>query len=280
VIGSIKTVLSKGALRLEGSKVKKFERDARILLCRALDKDKVFILIHPEFEVSAKTANKYFSFIERRAAGEPVQYITGSQPFWTTTIKVGKGCLIPRPETEILVEEVLKLTEKMKKPKIVDLGCGSGAILKAIAASLDNCSLVGIEKSSKALNWARTNLENYANVELIKGDFSKDPSVAGADIIVSNPPYLSRKEFDKLPVEIKDHEPEEALLAEEPIEPYRAIARFAEKALKKNGFLVVEIGSEQAKRHSALKKLSPLLKFSHFRKDLGGKLRAVVFQKV
>jgi release factor glutamine methyltransferase len=276
---SIKELLFRGASRLMEAKVKKFERDARILLSHALEKDKVFILAHPEFQADRKTARGYFSFIERRAGGEPIQYITGIQPFWTTEIKVGRGCLIPRPETEILVEEVLKIAGTIKKPRIVDLGCGSGAILKALASSLHDCGLVGLEKEKAAMTWAKLNLEGFKNVELIKGDFSEDPLISGADIIVSNPPYLTKKEFEALPVEIKKYEPKEALLAENPIEPYRHIARVAGKALKTNGFIVVEIGSAQAIRLKAVVKAFEPFLFSKKIRDYGGRLRVLVFQK-
>jgi release factor glutamine methyltransferase len=152
--------------------------------------------------------------------------------------------------------------------------------LKAVAESLKGCRFFGIEKDAKALEWARSNLDNYDNVTLMQGDFRETPPVDGIDIIVSNPPYLSQKEFDRLPVEIKNYEPENALLAEDPMEPYRAIARFAGKALKEGGHLVLELGSEQAKRHRAFLKLSPDLELCHFRKDLGGRLRAVVFRRL
>lgn len=276
---TVRSLLATGASMLKNSNVRKFERDARILLCLALEKDKVFILAHPEFEVSLKAARKYISFIKRRAAGEPIQYITGKQPFWTTEILVGKGCLIPRPETEILVEEALVLAKEMKAPKIADLGCGSGVILKAIAESRGDCRLVGIEKSAAALKWARLNLSMYPNLKLIKGDFFKAMEMEKLDLILSNPPYLSVKEFDSLPIEIKGFEPKEALLAEDPMEPYRAIAKFTEKNLKKGGYLVVEIGSEQAKRHRAFRTLSPCLELCCFRKDLGGMSRVAVLRR-
>ena len=276
---TIRSLLQKGSSRLRDSKVRKFDRDARILLCLALEKDKVFILAYPEFEVSLKTERKYISFIKRRAAGEPIQYITGKQPFWTTEILVGKGCLIPRPETEVLVEEALVLAKGMKAPVIADLGCGSGAILKAISESLGDCRLVGIEKSAEALRWARRNLSMYPNVTLIRGDFFKAPETGKLDLILSNPPYLSVKEFDSLPVEIKGFEPKDALLAEDPMEPYRAIGKFADKNLKKGGYLIVEMGSEQARRHRAFRTLSPSLELCRFRKDLGGRTRVSVLQR-
>jgi len=277
---TVKSLLVKGCSRLRVAGIGKFERDARILLCQALGKDKAFVLAHPEFEPAPGGARRYSSFIQRRASGEPVQYITGVQPFWTTEILVGKGCLIPRPETELLVETVLELSKEMKRPLIADLGCGSGAILKAIAESRGDCRLVGIEKSGPALRWAKKNTSTYPNVTLIKGDFFKAPEIEKLDLIVSNPPYLSVKEFNSLPVEIKEFEPIEALLAEDPMAPYRAIAKFAENNLKKNGYLIVEIGSEQAKRHRAFSKLSLSLDILCFRRDLGGKLRAVVLRKI
>ena len=276
---AIRSLLATGASKLRNSSVRKFERDARILLCLALRKDKVFILAHPEFETPQKDQKLFTSFIERRAGGEPIQYITGKQPFWTTEILVGKGCLIPRPETEILVEEALVLAKGIKAPSIADLGCGSGAILKAIAESRGDCLLVGIEKSAAAIKWARKNLSMYPNVTLIRGDFFKEPEIEKLDLILSNPPYLSVKEFDSLPVEIKEFEPKEALLAEDPMEPYRAIAKFAEKNLKQGGYLIVEIGSEQARRHRAFRTLSKYLELCRFRKDLGGKLRAIILQR-
>jgi len=278
---TVAQALNRAIPRLRDAGVRKPERDARILLCHVLATDKSAIIAHPERELNAGERDLFFALVIRRCRFEPVQYLTGVQPFWDTYVKVGKGCLIPRPETEILVEETTRIAAGFKSPVIADLGCGSGAILKALSGSISGARFMGLDLENEALCWAKQNLEGLRECVLLKADFGgKKAVLKSIDILVSNPPYITPGEFKKLPAEIRKYEPETALLASDPLEPYRKIALFAEAALKPGGFLLFEIGSAQALRHRAFSGLSKDLEVVSRIKDYGGKLRVMVLKRI
>jgi release factor glutamine methyltransferase len=156
--------------------------------------------------------------VAARCSGRPLQYITGVQAFRRLALKVGPGVLVPRPETEMLVERCLELLGGVTEPQVLDIGTGSGAIALSLATERPDCRVWATEISEDAYRWADKNLEQsgLTNVELFYGDlFSPLPkSQKGKfDLIVSNPPYLSAEALSRVPAEVRDHEPEVALLS-------------------------------------------------------------------
>ena len=277
---SIKDALLIGSQKLKEAGLKKPLRDARILLCFSLKIEKSQIMANLEEKMDKKQFNQFLKLIERRAQFEPIQYITGVQPFYNTYLEVGRGCLIPRAETEFLVEETLKIASKIKNAVIADLGCGSGAILKAIASEVKEVKLIGIENEKNSLFWAVKNLNAIPHCKLVLGSYEFQSFLKGIDIIVCNPPYITKREFEKLPNEIKLFEPKSSLLTEEVFYFYEKALDFAQGALKKNGFILFEIGSEQAIRQAHFYNISPYFEVHNKVKDYGGKLRVVVFKKI
>ncbi len=194
--------------------------NAEILLAHLLDMRRVQLYLEYDRPLADDELNRYRNFVSRRAKNEPLQYITGTAAFMGMDFKVTPAVLIPRPETELLVERTLTLQESLKEPKILDIGTGSGSIAVSLARLYPGARLTGVDISSAAL---RTAAENAAAL-LQPGDISprwmnRDITSAwegdnSFDIIVSNPPYIRRDEMETLPPEVREHEPRPALTDE------------------------------------------------------------------
>lgn len=278
-IVTLKEALSFGYQKLKKAGIRKPLRDSRILLSFLLNVDKSWLMANLDNTVEKEKFNRFLKLILRRAKNEPIQYITNIQPFYKTFVKVGKGCLIPRAETEFLVEETLKIAATMKSPVIADLGCGSGAIIKALCGELEKATLIGIEKEINSLYWAKKNLNQIHSCQLILGNFEFHSLLKNVDIIVCNPPYLSKEEIKKLPDEIKLYEPSSALFTPSPFYYYEKVINFAEQSLKPNGYVIFEIGSNQAKRVNHFKKISKSFEVAKKVKDYGKRLRVIILKK-
>lgn len=260
--------------RLAASGVPFPRRDVLIFAQRTLDADKARLLAHPELELEDKQLRELDGFIQRRKAREPVQYILGKQEFWGISVKVGPGCLIPRPETEHLVETALSLIGDTPNPRVVELGSGSGCVLLALAKERPDAVLIGIEKEEEALKWTELNTAGIPSIHLLRGDFDSAPVLDGIDMVISNPPYVSDKEWKELPLEIRQWEPSFSLrCGEKPLAPYRSVARWAAGALKAGGKFACELGVAQARRASALRKIHPSMVWMKGLRDYSGKLR-------
>lgn len=222
----------------------------------------------------------FFELIKRRGNFEPIQYITKVQPFYNTKVFVEKGVLIPRCETEFIVEEAIKFARSIEKPKIADLGCGSGAITKALFLEIRDATIIAVDISLKAISYAKENLKEKESCLIVNGNFCKNSFLKDIDIIVCNPPYLTDEEFKKLPKEIKDYEPKEALFTKEGFYFYKKAILFADNSLKRGGIIIFELGSYQAKRHLLFNQISPHFEVILKVKDYGRKLRGVVLKKI
>jgi release factor glutamine methyltransferase len=197
-------------------------------------------------EISEPEKNKIVEILKRRSSGEPLQYILGKAYFRDLCLDVGPGALIPRPETEILVDEAIKAMPR--GAKVCDVGVGSGAIILSIAHERSDCDALGIEISEDALKWARKNLEKYKlkNVRLTQGDLldSEDDKF---DVITANLPYVCEYEYNRLQKEVRDYEPQTALLAEdEGMAVIKKLIKQAPARLKENGCLIIEFDPAQA----------------------------------
>ncbi|HBQ22055.1 MAG: protein-(glutamine-N5) methyltransferase, release factor-specific [Deltaproteobacteria bacterium GWA2_38_16] len=252
--------------------------ESEMLLAHVLHKKRIDLYVAFDRVVSEAELASLKGLIQRRSRKEPIQYILGTQEFWSLPFKVGPGVLIPRPETECLVEEALKILGPLH---ILDLGTGSGVIPIALAKEIPEAKFYAVDISDKALEYARENATTHHVLERIqfqKSDlFSSIPKDQKFDVILSNPPYISTGEWNGLETQIKEFEPKEALLAgEEGIEVHRRILKEAPQYLKSEGAVILEIAPHQA---SLLKEYVVREKvFKHFEivKDYGHKDRILI----
>jgi release factor glutamine methyltransferase len=230
--------------------------NAEVLMQRLLGVEKVYLLSHSETPLKLEEENLYWMWVGRRANGEPAQYITGRQEFWDLEFEVTSDVLIPRPETEHVVETVLELN-RTAAPKIVDVGTGSGCIAVALAKEIPEAHVIAIDRSHEALQVAARNAERLgvcSRIEFLCGDLllplDLEKHGNSFDFVVSNPPYIPTAEKTNLPREVRDHEPPGALYSSEndPMAVCRRLIDQSTSRLRSGGYLVVEIGFGQKER--------------------------------
>jgi release factor glutamine methyltransferase len=231
-------------------------RDAELLLQFVLGRDHAFVLAHPDDQVGRHSIERYFALIQKRMAGEPVQYIVGEQEFYGLPFHVTPDVLIPRPETEHLVEKTLELAARFEQPRIVDVGTGSGAIAVALAHQLPQAQITAVDISIGALILASRNAKRNAlvdRVRFIESDLLAAVANERFDIVVSNPPYVPSGDRESLSAEVREHEPALALFAgEDGMDVYRRLIPEAFSVLAPGGFIALEIGYGQAESVTAL----------------------------
>lgn len=223
---------------------------AELLLAHVLGLKRIQLYLNYDKPLAPAELAKYRALIKRRVAGEPVQYITGVQEFWSLPIRVSPATLIPRPETELLVEESIRILKNLDGPRILEIGAGSGAISIALATELKSPFIAATDISQHTLAVAKENRDNLnvtEDIHLVCGSLL-DPIIAKPcfHLIVSNPPYVSESEYRELPREIREHEPAAALLGgKEGLDIIRKIIGQAHECLLEGGVLLLEIGATQ-----------------------------------
>jgi len=245
---AIREALGKGTQCLRAAGIESARLDARVLLARALG-------IEPDALLTCESAGReglgeFEALIFRRARREPLAYITGTKEFWSLAFQVGTGVLIPRPETETLIEEALRAHPERQAPlEVLDLGTGSGCLLVAFLVNYGRARGVGLDASEAALAYARRNACRHGVVErcsFLNGDW---PAAGEAifDVIFANVPYLSQSEVDGSAPEIREHEPKAAVSAgNDGLAAMRALAPVLARQLRESGLAFVEIGAGQA----------------------------------
>jgi release factor glutamine methyltransferase len=274
----IRAALKQGIMLLRSAHVPSDTLAAELLLLHASGKDRTWLYTHPEEILDQEIAAAYFALLHRRAQGEPTQHLTGKQEFWGLDFEVTPDVLIPRPETEHLIEVALDRLAvrelRAGRPRrfageglrILDIGTGSGCIAIALAKDLPDAELFATDISSASLAVAQRNATRHSvagRIHFIKSNLLD--ALAGSplatchwpllfDLIISNPPYIGRREAPSLPVEVRDHEPHSALFGgEEGYELYGRLIPQAASRLKHGGLLVLELG------HDSLPAVQPLL---------------------
>jgi release factor glutamine methyltransferase len=229
-------------------------RDAELILAHVLGCDQTALLTHPERMLSANEAERFETLLMRRLASEPVQYLTGTQEFFGLLLEVSPDVLIPRPETEHLVEAVLERFDREANPRIVDVGTGSGAIAVAIAHALPRSRVTAVDFSPEALEVARRNAERHGvidRISFLQSDLLAAAEHAEFDVVVSNPPYVADGEV--LEPQVAHYEPHSALYAGPTgLEVYERLIPQASAVLKPRGWLMMEIGYGQLAALEAL----------------------------
>jgi release factor glutamine methyltransferase len=279
---NIRATLKNGIARLREADVPSFTLAAELLLLHALGRNRSWIYAHPEETLSDDEAQCYFALVARRAAGEPTQHLTGKQEFWGLEFEVTPDVLIPRPETEHVIEVALdRLAVRELRAgraqktdgaglQIADIGTGSGCIAVALAKELPVANFIATDISPAALVVAQRNAQRHGVADRIRflesNLLDAFPSTSAArhsppsfDLIVSNPPYIGRRETDSLAREVREHEPASALYGgEEGYELYADLIAQSARFLKRGGILVVELG------HNSLPAVQPLLDSTHW----------------
>jgi release factor glutamine methyltransferase len=299
----VRAALKNGIAQLRDADVPSFTLSAELLLLHTLGRDRSWLYAHPEEIVAEADAQRFFDLIARRAAGEPTQYLTGKQEFWGLELEVTPDVLIPRPETEHVIEialDRLALREiRAGRPQITtgeglliaDIGTGSGCIAIALAKELAAAKIYATDISSAALEVACRNVINHGVLERIYCIESKLLDLFSSavpepgrepirlDLVVSNPPYIGRREAPTLAREVREHEPECALYGgEEGYELYGDLIAQAALHLKPGGILVLELG------HDSLPAVQPLLDAANWTNvgvtnDLAGIPRVIAAEK-
>lgn len=250
---TLREAIAAGAGRLERADAL---RDAQLLLLHTLGLKRTVLFTEPERTLSEAQRAAYEAAIARRAQGEPVQYITGQQEFFGLMLKVSPAVLIPRPETELLVEAVLARLPEDRAVEIVDVGTGSGAIAIALACKLPMARMTAIDLSDAALAIAKENATTHGVARRVRSSSSDLlAAVSGEefDAVVANPPYVPERDRQSLERQVREYEPEMALFAgADGMDIYRRLVPQALAALRPGGLLAMEIGYGQRKALAAL----------------------------
>ncbi|MFW6267162.1 MAG: peptide chain release factor N(5)-glutamine methyltransferase [Halanaerobium sp.] len=251
---NIKELLNRSDQFLAERGIESSRLDAEVLMADLLNMERINLYVKYDYPLKSSEIDTYRQMIKKRAQRIPVAYITEKKEFMSLEFTVKEGVLIPRPETENLVEMVIEYCrqQQLDSPQIIDVGTGSGAIAVSLAHYLEDAKVVGVDLSAQALKVARENMEKHElseRMSILKSDLLAEfikREIKGIDIIVSNPPYISETEMKELSPEVKK-EPEAALKAgKDGLDYYRRLIPEAEKVLKNGGKLFLEIGCEQA----------------------------------
>jgi release factor glutamine methyltransferase len=258
----VRAALKEASARLRVGKVPSHTLAAELLLMHALGRDRTWLYTNPESQLDPGVIEAYFALIARRIAGEPTQYLTGKQEFWGLEFEVTPAVLIPRPETEHVIEVALerlgarglKIDMVTGAPSptlhIADVGTGSGCLAVALACELPHAEFIATDISAAALEVARRNAARHSvadRIQFIECDLLGAASESSLDLIVSNPPYVARNEASALPREVRDHEPHAALFGGPTgVEIYARLIEQAGALLRVGGILVIELGYNSA----------------------------------
>jgi len=254
--------------------------EAEILLAHALGLKRTSLITERQIKIETKDFLFYKDLIERRARHEPTAYITGVQPFMSLDFFVDRSVLIPRPETELLVETALRSTIHDARPTIADIGTGSGVIAVSLAKYMPNIKVIGIDSSPDAIKVAQNNAEHHKVIDccrFIQGNLL-EPLTEPVNVIISNPPYIPSADIDNLQPEVRDWEPRGALDGgPDGLNLIRKLISESPKYLKENGYLIFEFGLNQA--DWILKSAKPHFTNIKFIKDYSGIDRIFSAQK-
>jgi release factor glutamine methyltransferase len=279
---NIQTILNQASKTLNNSSSASFKLDSEILLSEVIKKSRQYLILNSNEELKKENIKLFNYLLKRRKKGEPIAYLINKKEFWKQNFYINQNVLIPRPDTELLVEETLKLFNVNSKLNILDIGTGSGCILLSILNERKSFYGTGIDISKKAINVARFNakmLQLSNRATFYNSDVDKF-LIGKYDLILSNPPYIKQKDLKYLEVDIKDFEPKLALDGGR--DGFSKITKVISKTstlLKKNGKFILEIGFGQKNR------ILNILKKNNFfinkvLKDYGKKDRCIISTKI
>ena len=279
---NIQSAIIEGATILKNKSINSAKLDSEILLASVIDKDRKYLILNNDQNIQEKNLIHFQKLISKRSFREPIAYLTNKKHFWNYKFFVTKDTLIPRPDTELIVEQILKLTKSKTKMKILDIGVGSGCILLTILKERRNFYGVGIDISKKCLNISKINAKNLevsSRVKFFKTDVDKFAQ-GKYDLVVSNPPYIKKLDLKYLEKDVINFEPKLALDGGlDGLSEIRKVIKKSSELIKKNGKFILEIGFDQKN------KVINLLKDKGFyinsiSKDLAKNDRCIVSTKI
>jgi len=270
-------LINNGSKKLKNKKIYSHKLDSEILLSRVLNKTREELLISLNQKIEPQKINDFYKLVDRRSLKEPIAYILEKKEFWSKNFLVNKYTLIPRPETELMVEKIVKIF-KTKNIFILDIGTGTGCILLSILSELKNSKGIGIDISSKAIKIANENSKKHKLTQRTKFYRRSLSEIYQNkfDLIVSNPPYIMRKDIKNLNEDIKKFEPKLALDGgNDGLDLIKKVIYKSKNILKTKGMLALEIGNEQFKKVSKILR-SNKLKTRYLVKDYRENIRCIL----
>jgi len=274
--------INNGANILKKNNIPSFFLDSEILIGKILNKKREFIILNQNLEIKKNDYSKYLSLIQKRSTNTPLAYLIKSKDFWKNKFYVDNRALIPRPDTEIIIEEALSILRAKKINNFLEIGVGSGCIVLSILNEINCLKATGIDISQKALDVCKINSKRLglnSRIKLYKSDIDKF-DIGKYDLIVSNPPYICRSDLNNLMKDVIGYEPKNALNGgNDGVFEIRKVVKKSSKLLKRNGKLVLEIG------HNQKDKVLNMLKNNGFFiqkviKDLGQNNRCITSIKI
>ena len=279
---NINSAIIQGAKFLKDSFIKNPYLDSEILMTKAIQKDRKYILLNFKRHLDTKDLNTFKELIQKRSIGKPIAYLTNKKFFWNSEFTVSDDTLIPRPDTEILIEKVLDLTAYKKKLNILEIGVGSGCILLSILKERKGFYGTGIDISKSCLNISKLNaikLKVSSKLKLFKSNVDKF-TTGKYDLIISNPPYIKNTYLKYLEKDVAKFEPKLALDGGlDGLSAIRKVIKKSSELIKKNGKFVLEIGFDQKKSVISLLKKEGFY-INSINKDLANKDRCIVCTKI
>ncbi len=278
---NIQSAIVHGARILKNNFIANANLDSEILMAEAIKKNREYVVLNSNLIIDKKNLNNFYKLIKKRSFREPIAYITNKKSFWSSEFYVTKDTLIPRPETELIIENVLKLTKNRNSLRILDIGIGSGCILLSILKEKKSFYGTGIDISEKCIKISKINAINlkvYQRLKLLKTDVDKYKS-SKYDLIVSNPPYIINKKLRYLDIDVAKYEPIQALDGGlDGLSEIRKVIIKSSELIKKNGKLILEIGFDQKNKVKNLLKKEGFY-INSIQKDLAGNDRCIVCTK-
>ena len=271
-------ILKKGENSLKKNKIQNPYLDVELILSKVVKKKREEIILNTNNKLKNTDILKFNNYLLRRYQNEPMAYILGYKHFWKNKFLTNKSVLIPRPDTELVIEETLKYLPNDKSKKILDVGTGSGCIVVSLIKERPKCTATAIDICIKAINVAKTNaklhqLENKIN--FINIDIDKYKSY-NYDLVISNPPYINNIDFNRLDDDIKSHEPKLALSGgSDGLRNIKKVIIKSKKLLKINGKLILEIGHKQKNQCAKILNENKFY-INQISKDLSGKERCII----
>ena len=252
---NIQTALNKAYLNLKKNKIKSANLDCEILMSDVIKKDRSYIIMNQEKTLSKKDLDNFNYLIEKRKKGEPIAYLTGKKDFWKHEFKVSKDILIPRPDSELIVEHILEVTKNRSKLNVLDIGVGSGCLLLSVLKERPNFYGVGIDINQKCINICKKNTLNlniFNKIKYFKTDVDNF-NFGKYDLVISNPPYISKIGLQYLEKDVIDFEPKIALNGGlDGISVIRKVINKSSELIKKNGKFFLEIAFDQKNKVARL----------------------------
>ncbi len=278
---NIENAINKASFILKKNKIKSPKLDSEILLSKVLKKDREFIILNHQKKIEKEIFNNFISLIKQRSYGKPVAYLIGKKNFWNYEFEITEGALVPRPDTELIIEEVLRLSKNRSKLKILEIGVGSGCVLLTILDEKKDFYGIGIDISKKCVDLSKRNALGIGvkeRVKLFKSNVDNF-NYGKYDLIISNPPYIERANLKNLDKDVVNFEPRIALDGGiDGLSEIRKVINKSTELIKINGKLILEIGFNQKEEVKKILKNKGFY-INKVLKDYAGKDRCIVSTK-